>query len=195
MKNVLIVAAALLAGLGGGVLGGLLVRAREREQPVRARSFELLDKAGRVISFWGVDQEHNAVLAFGSRGLAVGDRQPSDVPSGIDNPLNQLTSFGLESNDTPLLKMSGSDGTARVRLYLLDGKPILLMGDETGPRLSLGFDQTDTPGPENNDWALEFSQDRAVIGVMSEKREGQTYVRGVFNVNRDPVKYPFRVAR
>jgi hypothetical protein len=70
MKSILLVAASLMAGFLGGVLGTQVMRAREESHPaqvVRARSFELVDKNGRAISFWGIDRGDNVVLAFGAR--------------------------------------------------------------------------------------------------------------------------------
>jgi hypothetical protein len=70
------------------------------------------------------------------------------------------------------------------------------MEDETGPRVLLGVEQSDTPGPQDNDWVLDFSPDgRARIGMFTEKDGGQTYVRGLFSVNRDKIKYPYQQSR
>jgi len=160
------------------------------EQVIRARSFELVNEAGHPISFWGVDQGQNAVLAFGSRGLALSDA-PRRVPAGLSNPENQLAAFGLQGNDAPILTMRGADGKTRVRLLLSpDAKPTLTMEDETGPRVSLGIEQSDTPGPQDNDWTLVFGPERARIGMFTEKDNGQTYVRGIFLLNKEKVKYP-----
>src|SRR5580704_15102974 len=71
MKQIPMIAAALVAGFVGGILGARL--ARTGDQPVvRARNFELVDASGQAIAFWGVDKGQNEVLAFGSRGLASG---------------------------------------------------------------------------------------------------------------------------
>ena len=69
MKQVLTLAAALVAGFFGGLLGTQVAYIREQARPeaiVRARSFELVDEAGQAISYWGVDKGQNLVLAFGS---------------------------------------------------------------------------------------------------------------------------------
>jgi len=53
------------AGFVGGVLGTRLTRTGEdsrAERVVRARSFELVDEAGKVISFWGGDKREQTVL-------------------------------------------------------------------------------------------------------------------------------------
>lgn len=194
MKLSLVIVVALVAGLAGGAMGALWTRAgaQDPQQVLRARSFELVDNAGRVISFWGVDRGDNAVLAFGSRGLAPGGAHPQGVPADLENPDNQLTMIGLQGADSPMMKMSGADGGTRVRMYLsTNGKPLLLMEDETGPRVSLGIEQSDTPGPNDNDWALAFFPERARIGMFTETEGGQKYVRGVFLLNRDKVKYPY----
>ncbi len=192
MKSILTVAAALIAGFIGGLIGTRLSGARD-QVIARAHSFELLDESGEVISFWGVDSGHNAVLAFGNRGRAPGGAHPQSVPAGLANPDNQLSAVGLFSDDNPMLKMSGSDGRTRVRLYLsTDGKPFLLMEDDTGPRVSLGIEQSDTPGPEDNNWSLAFYPERARIGMNTLKEGGRRYVVGTFSLNKDKIEYPYR---
>jgi hypothetical protein len=193
MRAISVIVAALVAGFVGGILGARMGRTSEQgpRRIVRARSFELVDAAGQAISFWGVDQGDNAVLAFGSRGLAPGGARPRSI--GLANPDNQLTAIGLLGADNPMLKMRGADGKTRVRMVLsTDGKPVLTMEDEKGPRVSLGVEQSDIPGPEDNDWTLVFAQERARIGMFTEKEGGERYVRGVFLVNRDKVKYPYQ---
>ena len=133
MRLTFTIAAALVAGFVGGLVGSRVMRASEDEprKIVRSASFELVDSSGQVISFWGVDQGENAVLAFGGRGLARDGARPHGVPAGLRNPDNQLTAFGLLGFDSPFLKMSGADAKTRVRLYLSDyAKPFLLLEDE-----------------------------------------------------------------
>jgi len=197
MKQASLVAAALLAGFVGGVVGGRATRSGSQplpEQVIRARTFELVGKTGQVISYWGIDKGDNVVLAFGSRPgtvLAEGAARPGHIPPGLDNPENQLSAIGLLANDSPFVKFRGADGKTRVRLYLNDwAKPTLLMEDETGPRVALGIEQSDTPGPQDNDWVLSFGPGRARIGMYSEKEAGKTVVRGIFSIKRDKVMYP-----
>ena len=191
MKHSALVVAALVAGFAGGLLGSLVIQRREAGPVgiIRARRFELVSQEGKVISFWGIDKGQNAVLAFGSY-------WPGPPPPGRprwlnpDNPEEQRLAIGVV-DDLPFMHQSGADGKTRVRLYLsLDGKPMLLMEDETGPRLSLGIVQSDAPSPEDNDWALIFNPERAVIGMITRKENGQMYVRGTFDVHRESVKYP-----
>jgi hypothetical protein len=188
-----VIVTALLAGFVGGILGTHVSRAREQpgvEQVVRARSFELVNQAGQTISYWGVDQGHNAVLAFGRPGAL-----PGHPGLGLGDPDKERVAIGL-IDDWAFLKFRGADGRTRVRLLLTDyGKPALLMEDESGPRVSLGIEQSDTPGPGDNDWTLAFYPERARIGMFTETESGQTYVRGIFLLNKDKVKHPYRQPR
>src|ERR1700753_1490608 len=138
MKIIWSTTAALIAGFVGGVLGMLVLSAHQSSRPkqvVRARAFDLVNEAGDPISFWGVDGGQNAVLAFGSRGLSLNGGGPHAVPAGLSAPENQVTALGLQGNDSPILTMRGADGKTRVRLLLSSyAKPVLTMGDETGPR-------------------------------------------------------------
>jgi hypothetical protein len=193
-----VIVAALLAGFVGGVFGTLVMPTRKQpnpEQVVRARSFELVDEAGRVMSYWGVDKFNNAVLAFGSNWPptpAGGGVLPGHPRLRLDDPDNQRAVIGV-IGDAPFLHLSAADGKTRVRLYLSSyGKPFLLMEDESGPRVALGIDQSDTPGPQDNDWALQFYPERAWLGMHSLKEGGQTYVQGGFSFNQDKVKYPYQ---
>jgi len=199
VKQTILIVTALLGGFVGGIAATIVLRgyAQPRpEQAVRARSFELVDDTGRVISYWGIDKGQNVVLAFGSRPgtqLAEGAARPVHAPDGLYSPENQLAAIGLLANDSPFLTQSGADGKTRVRLYLSDyAKPFLLMEDETGPRVSLGIDQSDTPGPGDNNWALKFGpEERARIGMGTEKVGGTTYLRGSLFVQEGRVKYPY----
>jgi hypothetical protein len=197
MKQLFLIVAALLAGFVGGILGTRVVlahRAGRPEQMIRARSFELVNASGHTISYWGVDKGDNAVLSFASHWPVTsgGPNDPSGhPPQPLDNPHNQRMAIGVIA-DSPFLMLRGPDGKTRVRLYLsMYEKPFLLMEDETGPRLLLGVEQSDTPGPQDNDWSLAFYPERARIGMYTEKIGGQTYVRGSFGVQRDKVKYPY----
>ncbi len=196
MKQIALVTVALAAGFVGGAAGGRFTRTLERSHPesvVRARSFELVDEAGRAISYWGIDKNQNAVLAFGSHwpeeSKKDGDSR-TRPPAPLGELHNQRAAIGV-IDDSGFLSLKGTDGKPRAELYLnAHGKPGLLMGDETGPRMLLGVETSDTPGPEDNNWVLRFVPDRARIGVFTEKINGKTYVRGGFAVNRDKVEYP-----
>src|SRR5579872_7101130 len=98
MKHFVVIALALFAGFIGGILGTRISQPTQPtvDQIVRAHSFELVNAAGETISFWGVDQGNNIVLAFGGRGLSIGGEHPRALPAGLANPDNQLTAFGLQ---------------------------------------------------------------------------------------------------
>jgi hypothetical protein len=64
------------------------------------------------------------------------------------------------------------------------------MGDETGKRLALGVEQSDTPSADDNDWHLVFEPDRAWIGMYVARVGTRKYVKGFLSVNTDKVKYP-----
>ena len=196
MKQIFVIVAALLAGFVGGIFGTLVTRGREQprtERVVRARSFELVDKTGKAISYWGIDKGNNAVLAFGSHWpMPPAGGGGSHPLAGLDDPDNQRAAIGV-IDDLPFLHMRGADGKTRVRLYLSDhGKPILLMEDENTWRVALGIDQSDTPGPQDNDWALQFYPERVWLGMHTFKEGGQTVVQGGFSVKRDKLKYPYQ---
>lgn len=190
MKQTVLVAAALLAGFIGGVLGSRVTRAGEENQParvLRARSFELVDEAGKVISIWGVNKHGHTLLAFLRSEHVPGEKREHSL--GLDDPLNQLAAIGVEGSAG--LTFRGTDGKTRVMLGLgLWDKPGLMMADETSQRLALGLHQTDTPSAEDDIWALSFEPDVAWIGTSPRMEHGQKYVRGVLTVNKDGVKYP-----
>ena len=165
MKQIGLVVAALLAGFVGGILGMLVIHAREQahpEQVVRARRFELVNESGRAISYWGLAKSQSAVLAFGSNWPATSPEAHALLghpAPNLENSTNQRFVIGV-SGDEPYLHMSAADG--RPRLFLgvnYYGKPTLAMDDETGTRVTLGSWYTDTGG-DSNFWSLSFSPDR-----------------------------------
>lgn len=194
MRQIIVIVAALLAGFVGGVLGTRLSRTGEQYRPervVRARRFELVDEAGNVIAFWGVDKRLYTVLAFrGPESGSSGGAGSGERSSGLDDPLNQRTAIGLMA-DSPFVMFRAADGKERMDLSLTPWqKPVLLMDDETGVRVKLGVNHSDTPSAEDNDWALSFQPDRAWIGMFSQAEDGQEYVRGFLSVSKDKVKFP-----
>ena len=194
MRHGLTTMAALLAGLVGGFLGAHVERARERAQPeqvLRAYRFELLDESGKQVSLWGLDKEHNALLAFGSHWPVGTPEGRASRPVDLTEPTNQRAAFGI-LDESPFLTMRGTHGDTRMRLNLsIYEKPLLWMGDETGKRLALGLEHSDTPRPEDDNWHLVFEPDRAWIGMGPEKHDGIKYVTGILSIAKDKVKYPY----
>jgi hypothetical protein len=192
MKQIMIIAVSLLAGFGGGVVGARLTRAAEGDRPprvVRARSFELVDETGKAISIWGVSKQGHALLAFMDYESEQGEKQ--EHSPGLDDPLKLRTAIGV-AGSLSFLTFRGDNGGTRMNLYL-DAwqKPLLWMGDETGrTRVGLGINHSDTQSAEDDDWALSFEPNRAWIGMSSQPEGGQRYVRGVFSVSKDKVKFP-----
>ena len=68
---------------------------------------------------------------------------------------------------------------------------VALDGDETGrTRVGLGINHSDTQSAEDDDWALSFEPNMAWMGMFSLQEGGQRYVKGVFSVSKDKVKFP-----
>lgn len=196
MRQICLILAALIAGYGGGILA-ISHRSPERTSSppdvIRARTFELVNEKGQVISFWGTDSQDTIVLAFAS---------PTDLPQisgtprrmisdgGIRNPRNQFVSIGVLSGQMPALYMRGPEGQTRVRLYLTPyGQPELLMDDEKSNRIALGVGLSDTPGPQDRNWNLTFQPLGAAIGTTTEDFNGSVYVRGFLYVNKERTVY------
>jgi hypothetical protein len=193
VKLSVVVATASLAGfLGGALATRILPTSTERraDTVVRARSFEMVDEAGHVISFWGIDKKHYPVLAFRSAEPPFETPVSEERSAGLDDPLNQRTAIGVIGN-RPFLLFRVTDGTTRMGLTLTSwGKPVLLMEDETGPRVRLGLHGSDTPGPEDNDWALSFNPRMASIGMFVRLDDGEKRLQGFTFVRKESVKYP-----
>lgn len=194
MKQTLLIAASLFTGFLGGTIGAGFILARYEgctRQAVRARGFELVNESGQAISYWGVDKRQNVVLAFGRQMPDPKPGGPAGITSlGLDNPENQRAAFGMVG-DTPTALYRASDGRLRMSVCLsMYDKPIIVMEDRSGKRVSLGIQHSDTPGPQDDDWALAFFPDVATIGTFTREIGGQTYVRGLLSVSRDGVKYP-----
>lgn len=182
MKQNLVITVALIAGFAGGIVGShLMAGAETLPTVVRARSFELLDSTGRAIAFWGTDKFGYPVLAFVRAEPGAGIHQS---PLPIDDPANQQIALGLMGGG-PFLDLRGTDGKTRIRLNLaVYQRPVMWMADETGPRLWLGYRQSDAPTADENDWALSFG-DSAWIGMTNEKVGQQKYFRGFIGVDKN----------
>jgi hypothetical protein len=191
------IALALVAGFIGGIAGTLAVLHHDKAVPqesLRAREFELVDEAGQVVSIWGIDQYHNPLLAFTPSGVRKEERPYvgfSGHKLSLDDRESQRVGIGLTGDGDPLFMFRGHDEKPRASLYVdSDGKPNFSLHDENSWRVTLGILNSDTPGPADNDWGLEFYPERAGIGMGSVKRGTQSYVRGYFFVHQDQVPFP-----
>ena len=131
MKHVLTVLMAWIAGFVGALTALYVPALKPVAVPptMRAQRFELVDSQGRALAFWGVNKQHEPVLAFGARG-GEGSVFHGPFPSDLSDPQNQFASFGMQANDSPMLKMSGPDRNERATLMLSqDAQPFLAMGD------------------------------------------------------------------
>lgn len=189
MKSMLMIVIAVLSGLIGGMTGTVLVLHREKGIPqefVSARRFQLIDEAGHPVSYWGLDKFHNPLLAFSPSGA-----QPSARVFSIDDPDSQRISIGLTGDGRPTLILRGNDDKTRASLWVSEyGKPFFLLHDDKSWRVSLGIRQSDTPGPQDNDWGLDFFPDRAGMGIVTVKQGDKSQVQGYLNVQRDRAQFP-----
>jgi hypothetical protein len=197
MKNTLLILAAVVAGFIGGFVGAITARLPgplQVPEVVRAHSFEVINATGEVSSYWGIDADRELVLAFGRTNSAETDKQTTASAKSISGPKNpdlQRAAIGLLANSAPFLKFGGNDSKPRMRLYLSEyDKPFFLLEDMTGPRIALGLEQSDTPSVEDDNWTLNFYPNRVDLGVITEKRAGQKYVRGFFSLRKDEVQLP-----
>jgi hypothetical protein len=188
--------AALSLGFVGGIIGTLTILHREKasiQEEVRARRFELVDQNGEVLSVWGVDHLHNPLLAFAPSGVGKEER-PFEGYLGhklsLDDADSQRVSIGLTADGDPFIKFRGHDEKPRASLYVdSDGKPDFMLGDEKTWRVVLGIQKSDTPGPQDNDWGLDFYPERAGIGMACVKRGEQTMVHGYSYVHKDETPF------
>ncbi len=128
------------------------------------------------------------MLAFASQGVNPKVQGRAHSPDfRPDDPIGQLASIG-EAADMPFVRFKGEDGRDRMNLMInVTGKPLLMMGDEFGPRVGLGIRQSDTPSSRDNDWALEFVPDSVSIGMTGRQTQDRRYFQGFSFVNKDKV--------
>jgi len=191
-RTIITFALSLLLGFVGGAGGTLWVLRHEERitRPViRARSFELMDESGKAVSRWGIDQYHNPLLAFAATGAAPSG--PSGNGLSLDDSDSHRVAIGLSGDARPFLTFRGDDRKPRVNLWVSEyGKPVFSLYDENTWRVILGVRRSDTPGPADNDWGLDFYPDRAGIGMGTTKQAGRSYVQGYFFVHHDRVAFP-----
>jgi len=196
MKQLYPILVALAAGLAGGVAGARLGQVHTSvPEVIRARSFELVDGKGNVLSYWGIGENEYVTLAFGNHWPAdMLQEHPESHPS-LKEMSNQMLALGVQG-DSPFVTLRGRDKATRMRLYTAWDKPILALDDANGPRILLGLVMSDTPGPQDNDWALDFVPNSTTIGMHAFKKDGKLYIRGYQwlyggpRAEGTPVEYP-----
>jgi hypothetical protein len=137
----LLVLASAFGFVGGAVFSRVSPMKETNPDVVRASKFELVDRSGKSLAFWGVEPESRRIV------MSFNSEQEHSVAS-----------FGI-SHMSPFLEFSGGDGKTRLVLKLgRNDRPYLAMGDErTEGRILLGFVQPDTDfGEPGDDWALRF---------------------------------------
>jgi|SRR5215470_7515962 len=130
MKTILVLTAALFTGLVGGMAGTLVVIHHDKSnsipETVRAYRFELIDRAGQIVSQWGIDQHENPLLAFTPSGVRKEERRSvglSGQELSLDDRESQRVAFGLTGNGDPFFMFRGHDEKPRASLYVdSDGK-------------------------------------------------------------------------
>jgi hypothetical protein len=196
LKTVSSCIATLLLGFVGGIVGTLTMLHREKaniQQEVRARQFELVDEGGEVVSIWGIDHLQNPVIVFAPSGFGKEER-PFEGYLGhklsLNDPDSQRVGIGLTADGDPFFKFRGHDEKPRASLYVdSDGKPVFILSDEQTARVLLGVRRSDTPGPQDNDWGLDFYPDRAGIGMACVRHGAQTMLHGYFYLHEDGVPF------
>jgi hypothetical protein len=109
----------------------------------------------------------------------------------LDDRNGQRAAIGLTGDARPFVMFRGNDGKPRADLWVSEyGKPVFSLYDETSSRVTLGVRRSDTPGPKDMDWGLDFYPDRAGIGMETVEQAGRSYVQGYFSVHHDRVPFP-----
>lgn len=152
---------AACCGFIGGTLSNKAQTIHADSDTVRASRFELVNKAGTPVAFWGLGADQGPVLTF------------TNATGG------QVVSMGVDGPDYPFLKFNAPDGKPRLELRLFEHyKPEMAMSDaDWEGRIVLGFMGSDYPAPEDDNWALRFgarpthslaNPNLAVIGMFRD---------------------------
>ena len=155
---------------------------------IRSSRFELVDRSGRVVAFWGTDRGNNLVLAFLQKGQQGGRPEeylPFSQSDFTMQDRNEAFAVGMLSTQVPFMNLQAKGGSSRALLYLTEyQKPVLVMSDEKFEgRLMLGFSSNDSPSPADDDWALAF-RGPDVAGIGSIKDPVDHKYRGFLSVER-----------
>jgi hypothetical protein len=131
--------------------------------PGKHKSLDILvDSAGNTKALIGTDGEQDTALVF------------------LDGQNRERAKFGLQhSVSTPTRVMNGEDGKERVVFHLSvdDEIPMILLSDQDGIRVHLGYEPPDFPDPKWDDWGISFQlphSERSIAAVWM----GPDYTNG-----------------
>lgn len=156
LRFLIVSVTAFLAGLAGGWTSRFLPTdlSTSRYGTIRATRIELVDKTGNAKAFIGTDSDRDTALVF------------------LDDKGRERAKFGLVYGPfAPMMVMYGGDGKERVvfQLSMIDDRPMIFLGDQTGVRAHLGSYQNDAPDPKDENWGLWFypphNPERSLAGV------------------------------
>jgi hypothetical protein len=181
-KNAVITVLALCAGFVGSALHE---RMKTNPKTTRAERFEVVDASGKVLSFWGLDNDpkipastpKGTLLAFmnakGQRGCELGSRTGDHGPTlnFYDRDRIERVTLALSKGDDPILAFSSSKIEGTVLLGTIASaddpdKP----GDSWGLRLRSGNVRSSITASEWFD-----GTHRAGVTVRDEERRYWTF--------------------
>jgi hypothetical protein len=156
-KYAFVAVVAAVSGFLGSAIHGWT---QPKRGVVRGERFELIDRSGHVVSFWGPDIERrtqsDVVLVF----MDANRTRRSEFGSGR---------IALYDKDGPSPPGKPFETWAEPRLFLglgFNDDPLLLMHDDRGVRVFLGADHGDAPSVKDDDWKIVFrSRTRARAGL------------------------------
>lgn len=158
-RNIIVAVIAVAGGFVGGVLHDQI---QQKPSTLRAERFEVVDRSGRIASYWGPDADPQI---------------PNSTPRGTLLVFSDLQGvrrcqIGSRSGDTgPELLFFGSGGPTdgpRVGIELGGtGSPSLHMRGQGGDKMDLGAMYGDVSGKPELGWGLSFraSDVRASAGI------------------------------
>lgn len=176
-KTILHILWVFAIGFAGGATGTIFMKSRGGDV-IRAHRFELIDSAGRTSAFLGTQEDQPVLIFVGNQG-----------GGNASSLLHQRALLGVAADGTPILQFRSETGTPSVRLYG-NAKPVLLLGNNTGVRVSLGLLQSDTPSINDDDWGLTFRPELATIGVSAVSDPQGKYYRGFVTVRKERKPFP-----
>jgi hypothetical protein len=149
-KNAVMTVLALCAGFVGSALHGWM---KTSPEAVRAERFEVVDTSGKVLSFWGPDNDptipastpKGTLLAFmnakGQKGCELGSRTGDYGPTlnFYDRDRRERVRLALSQGDDPFLGFSSSKIEGTVLLGTIEGDVVTdKPGDSWGLQLRSG---------------------------------------------------------